>query len=272
MHCLYINLDSAADRRSALEANFAATRTAGWSLERIAATDTAYVTRANVLGPIRPAEKACFLSHRNAVFHSLGHDGPVLIMEDDTVLSPKTGPVLDALMAAPPSPTWDILYTDIGVADVATMIELAVLRHQLDAGRSVKTLNLAAVAYFGATAYIINPASKAKVLALLSAASVFDVAYDLYLRQLVVQGKLEAHAVFPFATTSGAFGDTSSVQPGGDRSTDLILSLFRKLTWIDGGAAAHQDDLRSIAAPLSADSLALGTLWAAMVDKSFKVK
>ncbi len=272
MHCFYINLESATQRRSAIEANFAESRKQGWSLERIAAIDTAYVARAEIPGSIRPAEKACFLSHRNAVFHSLGNDDHAFILEDDSVFSPKTCAAVDALMATPPSPNWDILFTDIGLSDIATMVELILLRNQIDPTRAVKTLNLKSIGFFGATAYVINKASKAKVFALLNAAPNFDVAYDLYLRNLVAQSRVQAHAVFPFVTTSSDLGDTSTVQPGSDKTTDLIMSLFRKVIWIDGGVAAHRDVLSQIDQSLGEDARALGTLWAAMVDKNFKRK
>ena len=234
MQCLYINLDSAADRRAGVEGSFAAARKDGWSLERIAATDTDYVARAGVQGSIRPAEKACFLSHRNAVFHSLGHDGPVMIIEDDTVFSPKTCAVLDALMAAPPMPTWNILFADIGIGNISTMAELALLRNDFDATRRVKTIALAAVPFFGATAYVINGESKAKVLGLLDAVTSFDAAYDLYLRDLVLQGKLEAHAVFPFVTTSGQVmrgAGSPGQQPCTGNCAKSIRSPIRTTSW-----------------------------------------
>ena len=59
MDCVYINLDRAADRRAALEHNFAETRIEGWSLSRFPAVDAA--DAAGVPGrapPKRPASSA----------------------------------------------------------------------------------------------------------------------------------------------------------------------------------------------------------------------
>ena len=94
MKCFYINLDRATDWRQSIEASFQRAARPGQSLERIAAFDAAYVEKVAVPGRIRPAEKACFLSHKEAVRRSLAHEGPVFILEDDVIFSNKTFAVL----------------------------------------------------------------------------------------------------------------------------------------------------------------------------------
>lgn len=49
--------------------------------------------------PLRPAEVACALSHRRAWAHVAGGHGPILILEDDAVLSSDVQVVLDRLVS-----------------------------------------------------------------------------------------------------------------------------------------------------------------------------
>jgi GR25 family glycosyltransferase involved in LPS biosynthesis len=65
MKCFYINLDSETERRSAIEKNFSSHAKAGWELVRVPAVDTRQVEERRVRGSLRPAEKACFLSHQS---------------------------------------------------------------------------------------------------------------------------------------------------------------------------------------------------------------
>ena len=67
MKSLYINLDSAVDRRARFEANWAAHGDGNWELERFPAVDTRYVEEHRVPGTLRPGEKGCFLSHCAAI-------------------------------------------------------------------------------------------------------------------------------------------------------------------------------------------------------------
>ncbi len=268
MKCFYINLDRATDRRQSIEASFQRAARPGWSLERIAAFDAAYVEKAAVPGRIRPAEKACFLSHKEAVRRSLAHEGPVFILEDDVIFSDKTFAVLEALLARPPT-AWDLWFTDISVAHMGSMIELAVLKIQMDATRAVKTLNLRELPFFSSAAYLVHEGAKTKFLGIMDAVTSFDVAYDSFLNQSVADGKLEAHAIFPFLTTLSDLAGASDIQSGALRDGNTILNLFRKLVWIDGSAAQHRETLAAITQSTSEEARAFGTLWSAMIDKDF---
>ncbi len=269
MHCFYINLDSAAARRASIEASFGRIKASGWTLERFPALTAQHVEGLGVPGALRPAEKACLLSHRAALARSLDVDGHAFILEDDTVFSDKTAAVLELLLAQA-APSWDIFFTDIAVGSIAGMIDLLLLKQRISRPGVMKVLNLRELPFFGSSAYVVNQRSKRKLLAALDAITSFDVAYDLVLRQLVNQGHLVAHLVFPFLTTVGDHADSSAIQLKTGQQADFISNLFRKLIWIDGGAALVREPIAGLAAALGDDSKAFGTLCAAMADASLQ--
>jgi len=89
VRCVYINLASETARRADLEANFLSHAGQGWSLARLEAVTADEVRAANIGGILRPTEKACFLSHRNAVATGLGTGAPIAVFEDDIALGPR---------------------------------------------------------------------------------------------------------------------------------------------------------------------------------------
>ncbi len=58
MDCLYINLDSATERRARLEYNFNAIRKPNWNLTRSAAIDTEFIKKNEIRGTAAPRRGA----------------------------------------------------------------------------------------------------------------------------------------------------------------------------------------------------------------------
>ncbi|KAA0971797.1 glycosyltransferase family 25 protein [Aureimonas fodinaquatilis] len=88
---VFINLDSAVERRAYMEEQG---RKIGLPLERLPAVkaDTIAPSLMQGLGqswerPLTPSELACFLSHRAAWWQVLAENRPMLVLEDDAVLS-----------------------------------------------------------------------------------------------------------------------------------------------------------------------------------------
>ena len=77
-----------------------------------------------------------------------------------------------------PESAWDIIFPDICVWDVHAMIDLLFLRRKLGNGM-YRALPLKNVPWVATTSYIVNRASKQKLLNLISDAKALDVAYDL---------------------------------------------------------------------------------------------
>src|SRR5208282_5842379 len=99
MECLYINLDTATDRRTSIENSFDKYRRGNWTLRRVIGVDAASIETAQISGILSSAQKACVLSHRKAVGESLGNDDHVMISEDDTIFGESTFKHIDAILA-----------------------------------------------------------------------------------------------------------------------------------------------------------------------------
>lgn len=273
VECFYINLDSAAQRREYLENNFNAVKSPHWRLSRYPARDAAFVAAHNLPGRLRPAEKACFASHRDLIHQSMQFEGHVMILEDDAQFGQKTCAAIDQQIIANPMLTgWDIIYTDVCIPNIEDMVQLIRGRQQLEPER-LNFFDLRAVPYAGATAYIVNQHSKRKVHDLLSQMPSLDVPYDLYLKKLVMEGKITALAAFPFVTTLSDYSESSQIQQGGHQATETVLNLFRKMIWRERDIARHRALLEALDRDFCDDeSRAFAVLWAVMANRNFTIK
>ncbi|MFZ5684663.1 MAG: hypothetical protein ACOY9C_08485 [Pseudomonadota bacterium] len=265
MRCVYINLAGARDRRAWMESHLARVAPPGVSLARFEAVEAA--AAAALPGAIRPAEKACFRSHREAI--ATCHDGesPLLVLEDDVVLSARAF-TADRL---PPGEDWDLLFTDATLADPGLWIGLAKGRPALIAQDRVRIIDLAHARFASAAAYVVNGRSKARVLEALDAFERLDLPYDIALRQLVHAGRLRACLTFPFLTSVAALSGASQIQPGGN-AADLISDAFRRLMFVDRDLAASRAEAEAIAAGCDEESRLVGMILGGVVSGQFQPK
>lgn len=264
MECIYINLESRPDRRQRIERNFSLHQIAGWRLDRFEAVDAAHITASAVSGAATPAEKACFLSHRNLIRQHLSRQGPLMVLEDDAEFGAATFGVLDQTLSRLRDADWDIIFTDICVPDVGEWPPLVRLRRQYDQTRSFKLLSLSRSHFAGATSYVLNARSKQLLAELNEQVRTIDTPYDLHLRSLVHQGKLRAFAIFPFITSVSELADQSSIQAAS--SLDLVLNSFRRSVWVErdlNESLARVTSLR--AAHGSLETAVFGGLFEAML-------
>jgi GR25 family glycosyltransferase involved in LPS biosynthesis len=234
MDCFYINLESAKDRSLHIEKNFAACKKPGWTLTRFPAIDKAYVASNNIAGTAKPAEKACFLSHQILMGQHLGDYKSYLILEDDAAFGARTCTLIDTVLEHKQGADWDILFTDVCIANILTMFDLVKHRRSLGEKKvDVEIMNLRGVEFAGSTAYIVNGKSKRKVYDALSAYTNVDLPYDLFLRQLAHRGALNIHSLFPFVTTLSDYCDESQIKAAGLNPIDLAFNMFRKMIWVE---------------------------------------
>lgn len=251
MDCLYINLDRQADRRTALTDSFRRWAPPHWTLRRLPAVDAAAVGNSAWPGSLSDGAKACLLSHRRAIEGHRGQSRPLLILEDDARLGPSTGAAVDQILAMADStakvPNWDLLFTDVILADLESMVRYARRRPMLMAHRQVELADLQDLSFAGSTAYILHPRAVDKLAALLAAASGngmhLNTPYDLLLRQWVRQRHLQAWMTFPFLTTVAANADESQIQTGEATSADRVWNAYRRAMWFDRQDAELQTDL-----------------------------
>ncbi|WP_060604224.1 glycosyltransferase family 25 protein [Aureimonas altamirensis] len=163
MDAVFINLDRAQERRAFMEAQAAAL---GLPLHRLPAVEAGSIddaTRA-ALGrswerPLSAPELACFLSHRAAWQRAVDADAPLLVLEDDAVLSPRLPQVLRAAMAT-------------GGMEFLNLEDFGKRRFVRRAGARPLTEDVTAVPLArdkaGSAAYIVWPAGAKRLLALAS--------------------------------------------------------------------------------------------------------
>jgi hypothetical protein len=96
-----------------------------------------------------------------------------------------------------PVPLWDLLFLDLAVLNLGDMLTLYFHRQALMQDRKIIPLDLAKISFIGANAYIVNGASRAKVLDCLDAGMPINIEYDVYLSNQISTGKLKAAALFP---------------------------------------------------------------------------
>jgi len=267
----YINLDSASDRKAAIESSFQNTLPHGWKLERVSATVARDVE--NVPGNISPVEKACFLSHQKIIQSTLESGNHEMIVEDDCVFSRNAFRIVDDLTSGLDDKTWDLLFLEVGIGDTGQMIDLKMERNRLAAERQISLLKLSKLSFFGSLSYVVNKNSKRKILQCLSKFTRLDLQYDLALRHLIHGGELNGLAVFPFITTPSTHAKNSSIQKDETQQTDEILILFRNLMFMDRDVdeiAARVADLERRCC--DTESRVFGGIVAARVSPQFKVK
>lgn len=270
MKCIYINLDSASERRARFEANWAHNRGPDWRLERFAALDTRYVEHHAVVGILRPAEKACFLSHCASIALNLNAAEPLFVMEDDAVLGPRSAPTIDNFLKVSDNYEWDIVFTEVGIVAPSAMLELIKLRKELAGKDEVRLLDLATLPFAGATGYIINHRSLKKIGALLGARERFDIPYDLLLRQLIYEKKLKALVFFPFVSS---LSNSSQSDIRVESAVDEVWTAFRQLASLDRDLDALRPAIERIGSQLcDEEARLLGILLASQVSASFTTK
>lgn len=252
MECFYINLESAVERRSKFESNFAARKKPGWTLSRFAAIDGEYIKNNKIAGECSPGEKGCFLSHKTLIGSSLAHDKSIFILEDDATLGTRACTLIDAILAQNRNLDWDIMFTDVCIPQLQNMIELLKYRRELTAKKiEIAFLKLAKINFNGSTAYLVNAKSKQKLHDLLSYPTELNIPYDLYLRSLSHIGALKTYSLFPFVTSLSDFSDLSQIKMPGAHKIEMTWNMFRKMIWLERDLASCQPGLQSIKAALS---------------------
>jgi GR25 family glycosyltransferase involved in LPS biosynthesis len=228
----YINLDADTARRASLEDSVRRNAPADVRLTRIPAFNAEQARAKGFAGAIRDAEKGCFLSHVKAIERSLAEPGPVVILEDDTLIGPRTLPLTEALIAAS-QPSVDILFLDVCIAGMHDMLNMFFFRKTLIKEGRVEFLDISRMEFSTSSAYVVMDHAKAKLARLMSEARTLDKPYDLWLRRHVNEGRLKAYAAFPYLATLSPHATDSRIQLEAARLNNLIWDSFRRLMFID---------------------------------------
>lgn len=247
MECILINLDSQPERHQQVEENFSKYKGSDWHLHRISAVNIEQVKQSQVQGLIAPPEKGCFMSHLVALNLSRQVPGHVMIVEDDVLFGPRSFEAIETAVNLAEGHDWDILFTDICVPHMQTMLEMYSLRKQLMQGNHCQLVPLEKIVFAGSTAYLVNGKSKDKLIQLLTEKPALDLPYDLTLRQLVYNRRLKGFVAFPFPTSLSNWADDSQIQHEQSKKVaDVAWNAFRRLTWLGGSPTVATDTLKVV--------------------------
>ena len=131
MRCVYINLESRTDRRAALEANFEANKAAGWTLSRIDATRADQPEAVSFPGPTNPREKGVLPQpqsrHRRKRQRRRTIHGP---RRRQSMFGPRSCVAIERVISNLASDSWDLLFTDVAIANVGVWADIIRIRRQ----------------------------------------------------------------------------------------------------------------------------------------------
>ncbi|MDR3448358.1 MAG: glycosyltransferase family 25 protein [Alphaproteobacteria bacterium] len=204
----YINLDRSPERRKAIEDELARNSLASYA--RFAASNGNEMKFPNP--HLKDGEIGCFTSHHRLLKENAASAQPLHVIEDDIILSPQTGQVLNWAIESSQLAKFDILYTDVAIPllndacqEYKNYYDATVTR---DASGKIEKVIFSAVdmqhLIFGSTcSYLVNPHSIGKLAALyekeLQTGATLPI--DLFIRKLCQEGAIKVGCLFPFVTS-----------------------------------------------------------------------
>ena len=273
LNIYYINLESAIERRIAIEKNLNQFLMSGATVNRVSAFDAKYVHKHEIAGSIRNTEKACFLSHMKAIEMSLLQPGPALIIEDDISLGPQSiSQIKDLLGKA--SIGIDLLFAEMCISSLSSMFQLYMLKRELLRDNKIEVLQTQLFDFAGATAYILNHQSKSKLLKIMQKIKSFDLPYDLVLKQLILNGDISSGFIFPFVATLTGNSLNTDIQLEADELPNVVYHSFRKLMYLDTqeNMANYLNDLEKIPKNFySQEDLVFGKIISTVMSEKFPI-
>jgi GR25 family glycosyltransferase involved in LPS biosynthesis len=257
----YINMDASLVRRATMEAQFAAVGVAD-RYARFPGIDGRDLDGST--SPLSPGELGCFMSHYRCIVETEGEGHHLHILEDDVVLAPQAAGLLDRIIDDA-VPRCDLLLTDMFMPlNMGTILDMIV---QLRASglfdqrlrpsdvrlpAYVMYPNLRHVPFGGATSYVVNHASRGKLIALLDAqiAKGPTLPIDMIYRMLANEGLIEAMCTVPFLTSIRAesISDTTIVGRAQDAESAMAFYVLRSFFYL----ARDEDQLMGVMREINA--------------------
>jgi GR25 family glycosyltransferase involved in LPS biosynthesis len=235
----YINLDSATERREALEKHMAEMKFSDRiSIRRFPAIRPSPQEIEDFkvhLPGFSPGFVGALRSHTAVVQQKIVNndgDSDLLVIEDDTQFSPRTEFFLDQAFEWLKGREWDLFYTDFIVDTQSDKVALYSIRRRFRAKeQQMIMLDLKNFSFTGQSCYVVNRNSLHKYKAILEELNPVNKLPDWHILEMVHAGRLSAVSIFPFITTVNAEADFSCTDGG------IPLSHFhnfiRRHLWID---------------------------------------
>jgi GR25 family glycosyltransferase involved in LPS biosynthesis len=231
----YINLDARTDRRLSMEERLKA------ALPRLSFFRLPALEGDDRKSNLSRAELGAFLSHAEAI-KTAGEDGPTLVLEDDVIfakhLQNYLGKIIGHLKAQ--SGDWDILFLSqmVDISNVSAIYKALTRKEELQKNSDnipkLAILDCKSIYASGASAYIVNPLSKQKLLALIQAYEKigYPLPIDLCFKQLIDRDLIKAKFTLPHLTGLVGLEDSSIQQPH-RTSVHSLMEDLSNLYFID---------------------------------------
>ena len=215
----YINLDSCRERASKIKEQLKAIGLES-VFQRFAAVDGHQYTFRSSQFRLTPREVGVWMSHAGAIRKNLGTGNHLHIIEDDALLARALPAFYSRLDKHQVPEDWDLIFTSIGNVE-PVFADLHQLAGQARNAGRILMLNLSNVRFSSALSYIVRSERKEKLYDLINEGWSSGIPIDLYYRELVLQGKLNAYVTVPFLSTPDLSLDSTIQRPSAS------LQLFR---------------------------------------------
>jgi GR25 family glycosyltransferase involved in LPS biosynthesis len=229
---VFINLDRAPERRAAMEKQLSDIRLP-YPLERFAGIDGSL--QPGCPENLRPGQYGCWLSHLAALERSMPNRRHLHVIEDDALLSRKLAVLPEAVgaLASDLGTSWDILYLDATLVEIADMYQMFEWVQQARPKGLVDLHRIPAeFTVYGALSYVVNSSRKKYVHDYLRAYLHAGAPIDDIFAAGIREGRLRAYLTAPFLT-SGSDGSMVSTVGYEDGHGFLAWFLFRRLCFVD---------------------------------------
>lgn len=250
METYYINLQAQLLRRCCIEHCFSCFAPSNWLLNRVSAVSAADVQAAGIPGRLKEGEKGCYLSHVKALDMACDNDTHAYILEDDAHFGINSFRLLDLALVRllHDNDNWDILYTQVMPVCPEHMVELLRIRAECVRDNKLCVVDSRKMLFAGACSYVVNKASKHKVLNYLKSQTILDIPVDSYYWRLAREGVLQARVVFPLTSSVNPEALVSQIQATSKSKASLIWNAWMRLS-------AYDRDLDEIELSLSSLSI-----------------
>lgn len=247
---VFINLDRAGERRSALSKQLSAL-----GLDdrycRFAAIDGQTLQRRS---PHLGGVLGVFASHMAVIEQAARETVPTHVLEDDAVVGPAFVPFLGTAALSNALDQYDIVFTEVQLP--LNLQALKQLKQQYDTAaadaapaaiaRNVRAFDVAPLNFACASSYFVSPRGAARLAGLLrrewDAGPQLQV--DLLFRREAQQRRIRAGCLFPFMTTIGLDSIFDSTADGyGVRPSQLAVAMLRYAFFIGADFDGHAGSL-----------------------------
>ena len=258
----FINMDRSVERRSVLEAQFAALGCSD-RYARFPAVDGQSLDRTR--SSLTAGECGCFESHYRCIKESMGDDRPLHIVEDDVVFGPRTLPALDQVIGDAFG-RGEMVFTDLFVRGELVTIQLLMNYYRLSGALEARTggqapwprfvnfLDLKSISFAGSASYFLRNDAKPRMLSLMERelAAGPTVPVDIFFHRVIHDGEITACCTLPFLTSVDPAAIVSTTIEGRPQLSGSALAFFmlRNYFFVDKDDATLERLGRELTGPV----------------------